>query len=146
MVRLEIRATQSEIMESFDFHTRTRLVFGSGAFGDLGALALELGFKRALVVADQGMIDCGYVGEAVRLLELSRVEAFGFHDFGENPDTVMVEAGRAFAAQLDIDSIIALGGGSSLDCAKGVNFTLTNGGSMRDYWGHAKLSSKPGAK
>ncbi|MGH9768286.1 MAG: iron-containing alcohol dehydrogenase, partial [Blastocatellia bacterium] len=35
---------------------------------------------------------------------------------------------------------------SSLDCAKGVNFTLTNGGSMRDYWGYGKLSSKPGAK
>ncbi|HEY6401951.1 MAG TPA: iron-containing alcohol dehydrogenase, partial [Blastocatellia bacterium] len=133
-------------MESFDFHTHTRLVFGSGAFRDLGALARELGFKRAMVVADQGMIDCGYVDEAVRLLELSRVEAFGFHDFSENPDTVMVEAGRAFAAQLDIDSIIALGGGSSLDCAKGINFTLTNGGSMRDYWGYAKASSKPGAK
>ncbi|HEU0185406.1 MAG TPA: iron-containing alcohol dehydrogenase [Blastocatellia bacterium] len=133
-------------MESFDFHTRTRLVFGSGAFGDLGALARELGFKRALVVADQGMIDCGYLDAAVKLLDLSRIEVFGFHDFGENPDTVMVEAGRAFAARLDIDSIIALGGGSSLDCAKGINFTLTNGGSMRDYWGYAKLSSKPGAK
>jgi len=47
---------------------------------------------------------------------------------------------------LKVDSIIALGGGSSLDCAKGVNFTLTNGGSMRDYWGYAKASSKPDGK
>jgi alcohol dehydrogenase len=133
-------------MESFDFHTRTRLVFGSGAFERLGELALDLGFNRALLVADQGMVACGYVEEAVKLLEASGLEVFSFHDFGENPDTAMVEAGRAFAAPLDIDSIIALGGGSSLDCAKGINFTLTNGGSMRDYWGYAKASSKPGAK
>jgi len=133
-------------MESFDFHTRTRLVFGSGAFERLGELARELGFNRTLLVADQGMVACGYVDEAVKLLDASRVEVLAFHDFGENPDTAMVEAGRAFAATLDADSIIALGGGSSLDCAKGINFTLTNGGSMRDYWGYAKASSKPGAK
>jgi alcohol dehydrogenase len=133
-------------MESFDFHTRARLVFGSGAFERLGALARELGFNRALLVADHGMVACGYVNEAVKSLEGSGVYVFAFHDFGENPDTVMVEAGRAFAAALRIDSIIALGGGSSLDCAKGINFTLTNGGSMRDYWGHAKVSSKPDSK
>ncbi|MBO0860717.1 MAG: iron-containing alcohol dehydrogenase, partial [Chloracidobacterium sp.] len=133
-------------MESFDFHTRTRLVFGSGAFERLGELARELGFNRALLVADQGMVACGYVDEAESLLKAFGVEVFPFHEFGENPDTAMVEAGRAFAAELGIDSIIALGGGSSLDCAKGINFTLTGGGSMRDYWGHAKASSKPGAK
>jgi alcohol dehydrogenase len=132
-------------MESFDFHTRTRLVFGSGAFERLGGLARDLGFNRTLLVADQGMVACGYVDEAAKLLDASRVEVFAFHDFGENPDTAMVEAGRAFAATLGVDSIVALGGGSSLDCAKGINFTLTNGGSMRDYWGYAKASSKPGA-
>src|SRR5215471_7306322 len=133
-------------MEPFDFHSRTRLVFGTGAFERLGALARDLGFGRALLVADRGMVACGYVDEAAPLLNASGVEVFGFHDFDENPDTAMVEGGRAFAAALGVDSIIALGGGSSLDCAKGINFTLTNGGSMRDYWGHAKVSSKPGAK
>jgi len=133
-------------MESFEFHSRTRLVFGSGAFEHLGELARELGSDRVLLVADQGMVSCGYVDEALKLLEAARIEVFAFHDFGENPDTAMVEAGRAFAAALGVDSIIALGGGSSLDCAKGINFTLTNGGSMRDYWGYAKASSKPDAK
>src|SRR5262252_8421613 len=133
-------------MESFDFHTRTHLVFGSGAFERLGELARDLGFDRTLLVADRGMVACGYVDEAAKLLDASRVEVFAFHDFGENPDTAMVEGGRAFAAALGVDSIVALGGGSSLDCAKGINFTLANGGSMRDYWGYAKASSKPGAK
>ena len=50
----------------------------------------------------------------------------------------MVEAARDFAAALNIDSIIALGGGSSLDCAKGINFLLTNGGRVQDYHGYGK--------
>mgnify|MGYP003694183863 CR=1 FL=1 len=50
----------------------------------------------------------------------------------------MVEAGATFAAPLKIDSLIALGGGSSLDCAKGINCLLTNGGHMRDYHGYGK--------
>ena len=52
----------------------------------------------------------------------------------------MVEAGRVFAAASGVDSIVAIGGGSSLDCAKGINFVLTNGGSMRDYRGHEKAT------
>jgi alcohol dehydrogenase len=50
----------------------------------------------------------------------------------------MVEIGRAFAAPLEIDSLVAWGGGSSLDCAKGINFLLTNGGRMQDYRGYGK--------
>src|SRR3989442_3993241 len=50
----------------------------------------------------------------------------------------MVEAGRAVAADANVDSIVAIGGGSSLDCAKGINFVHTNGGTMRDYWGFGK--------
>jgi alcohol dehydrogenase len=53
-----------------------------------------------------------------------------------------VERGRVLAADSDIDSIIALGGGSSLDCGKAINFLLTNGGTMRDYRGYGK-ASKP---
>ncbi|MGH8597142.1 MAG: iron-containing alcohol dehydrogenase [Gammaproteobacteria bacterium] len=133
-------------MESFDFHSRTRLIFGTGAFLRLGELARETGFKRSLLVADQGMIACGYVDAAVRSLRQSGVEPFLFHQFAENPDTAMVEAGRAFAAEPGIDSIIALGGGSSMDCAKGINFVLTNGGAMRDYWGYGKASAKTDGK
>ena len=54
----------------------------------------------------------------------------------------MIDAGRAYAAPLNVDLIVGLGGGSSLDCAKGINFVLTNGGTMRDYRGFGK-ASKP---
>ena len=53
----------------------------------------------------------------------------------------MVERGAAFAEPLNVDSIVAIGGGSSLDCAKGINFLLTNGGTMADYRGYGKATT-----
>lgn len=130
------------MMKSFDFHPRPRLVFGDGAINRLGELARELDFHRTLLVADRGVRACGYVERASRILYQAGIEVVTFHDFDANPDTEMVEAGRAFAASHKIDSIIGLGGGSSMDCAKGINFLLTNGGVMQDYWGFGK-ASKP---
>ena len=124
----------------FDFQSRTRVVFGPGSLHQLGTLATELGFRRALLAADRGMVAAGYVAEASRLLSRAGVAVFPFHDFEANPDTAMVEAGRMFAATQQIDSIVGLGGGSSMDCAKGINFVLTNGGRMQDYWGYGKAA------
>ena len=126
-------------MESFDFQPRTRVIFGSGAIERVGEVARELGFRRTLLVADRGLVTSGHVDEAISPLRQAGVEVFGFHDFEVNPDTRMIEVGRAFAEPLKIDSIIGLGGGSSLDCAKGINFLLTNNGQMKDYLGYGKV-------
>ena len=127
-------------MEAFDLTLRTRVVFGVGAMDRLGALARELGFTRTLVVADTGIVATGAVDRAARLLQGAGATPSFFHDFGANPDTDMVERGRVHAVSERVDSIVALGGGSSLDCAKGINFVVTNGGSMRDYRGHGKAA------
>ncbi len=125
-------------MTSFDFQPRTRVIFGAGTLGQLGACASELGFRRTLLVADRGILAAGYVEEAVKVLSAAGVAVFCFHDFDANPDSAMIEAGRAAAAPLGIDSLIGFGGGSSLDCAKGINFLLTNGGRIADYQGYGK--------
>jgi alcohol dehydrogenase len=127
-------------MLPFDFEPRTRVIFGPGAVSRLGRLARDLGFRRTLLVADRGIVDAGYVAPAVRTLESEDIETVCFHDFDQNPDSAMVEAGRALAAPLAIDSFVGLGGGSSLDCAKGINFLLTNGGTMADYRGYGKVA------
>ena len=108
----------------------------------LGELARELNFKRTLLVADRGLVESGHVDAAVGPLQKAGVEVFRFHDFEANPDTLMVENGARFTATLKIDSIIGLGGGSSMDCAKGIDFLLTNGGNMADYRGYGK-ATKP---
>jgi alcohol dehydrogenase len=119
-----------------------RVVFGPGALDQLGTLARQLAFTRALIVSDKGIVQAGFADRAARLLRAAGVDPTLFHDFDANPDTAMVEAGRVVAAAAQVDGIVALGGGSSLDCAKGINFVLTNGGSMREYRGHGK-AAKP---
>jgi alcohol dehydrogenase len=129
-------------MTPFDYRPRTRVLFGPGEFARVGEVARELGGTRCLLVADRGMVEAGYAQEATRALKARRMDVLAFHDFEPNPTTTMVEAGRAFAAPEGINLIVGLGGGSSLDCAKGINFVVTNGGTMKDYWGYGK-ASKP---
>src|SRR5690349_12814803 len=132
-------------MKSFDFQPRTHVIFGAGAINQLGNLAVELGFRRTLLVADHGLVASGHVDEALAPLRAAGIEVVRFHDFEANPDTRMIEAGTVFVRDQQIDSFIGLGGGSSMDCAKGINFLLTNGGRMADYrgYGNAKKSMLP---
>jgi alcohol dehydrogenase len=125
-------------MNSFDYQPQTRVVFGPGAIKRLGEQARELNFRKTLLVADRGLVKSGHVAEALTPLRAAGIEVEEFHEFDVNPDTQMIAAGCAFAAPLNVDSIIALGGGSSLDCAKGINFLLTNGGRMQNYHGYGK--------
>lgn len=127
-------------MQPFDFQKHTRIIYGEGKFKELGALASALNFRRVLLVSDKGLVDFGYMDLATKMLNGAGIKVFAFHDFDVNPDTKMIEAGRDFALPLDVDSIIGLGGGSSMDCAKGINFLLTNGGTMPDYWGFGKAT------
>jgi alcohol dehydrogenase len=128
-------------MVPFDFHPRTRVVFGRGSLERLGHLARDLGFRRTLLVADGGVVNAGHAARGARLLEAAGIETFLFTEFGPNPDSAMVEAGRSYSQPLDADAIVGIGGGSSLDCAKGINFLLTNGGAMSNYRGYGKAST-----
>src|SRR6201988_995997 len=96
-------------MTAFDYQPRTRIVYGAGSLRRLGDLSRELGFRRSLLVADRGMLQAGYVAAALVALDAAGVAATPYHDFGENTDSAMVEAGRAFAARPFNASL--LGGG-----------------------------------
>ena len=129
------------MINPFSFTLRTRLVFGSGSIKKIGQLAHELKLNKTLLVADRGLQISGHVDRVIRLLNESKIDVVPFHDFDVNPNTRMVERGHDFAVSYNVDSIIGLGGGSSLDCAKGINFLLTNGGTMTDYQGYGKASN-----
>ena len=128
------------VMTGFDFRPRTRLVFGPGTIERLGALAAELRVTRPLLVADRGLVAAGHVALAQHQLTRAGIEAVPFHGFDVNPDTTMIDAGCAAARPHEVDGIIGLGGGSSMDCAKGINFVLTNGGHIEDYQGYGKAT------
>lgn len=112
---------------------------GPGTLLGLGFIASkELGFRTTLLVVDPGLRHSSMHAQAEGSLMGQGIAVHVFHDFEPNPDSDTIERGRAFAAPLGIDSIVALGGGSALDTAKGINFLLTNGGRMQDYRGYGK--------
>ncbi len=120
---------------------KTRVVEGRGAVSQLGALARELGASRVFLVSDPGVVAAGHAARAQTVLEAAGLTVALFDDVQENPSTDTVarglEAARAFAPDL----YIAVGGGSAIDAAKGVNFLEVCGGAMEDYWGHDKATS-----
>lgn len=125
-------------LQPFDFHTPTRVVFGPGTLNRLGELARELGESRVLLVTDPGLNQAGHPQRAVHSLKEAGLDVFVFDQVEENPSSKHVENGVRFARNLAIDLIVSVGGGSAMDCAKGINFLLTNGGQMSDYKGFGK--------
>ena len=119
-----------------------RVVFGAGRLAELGGLAAELGAKRVLVVTDPGIIAAGHVERGAESLRRAGLNVTVFDGAHENPTTEHVDAGVAVAKDAAIDFIVGLGGGSAMDCAKGINIILTNGGAIRDYWGVDKTTDR----
>ena len=127
---------------SFDHQPHTRIVFGPGCIERVGELTRGLGAKKVLLVTDPGIAAAGHAEKVRRALESSGLEVNLFAQARENPTVRCVEECVAVARSANIDTIVGLGGGSSMDTAKGCNFLLTNGGRMQDYWGVGK-ASKP---
>jgi alcohol dehydrogenase len=129
-------------LAGFDLNPRTRLVFGNGTLNQLGNIARELGGNRVLLVTDRGIAAAGHADRAVSILEAAGLRVAVYDAVRENPTTGDVAECLAVARGHQTDLIVGLGGGSSMDTAKGTNFLLTNGGEMKDYWGVGK-ANKP---
>lgn len=136
------RHASAASLPSFDYVPLTRVVFGSGTLSRLGDLVRELGGRRVLLVTDPGLEEAGHPQRALALLREAGLEAFVFDGVEENPTDRHVEAGLREARRHAVDFLVAVGGGSAMDCAKGINFLYTNGGRMADYKGFGK-ATKP---
>lgn len=129
-------------MAPFDFNCPTRIVFGPGRLAELGELTRTIrGTRRAMVVSDPGIIQAGHTRRCVELLNAAGIETLIFDGVQENPTTDNVTAGVEVAKEYQPDAIVAVGGGSSMDCCKGINFVHSCGGRMQDYWGVGKATA-----
>ncbi|HZK82705.1 MAG TPA: iron-containing alcohol dehydrogenase [Humisphaera sp.] len=117
-----------------------RVAFGPGALGHLGSIVRAEGGSRVLLVTDPGIREAGHVERAVRALYRANVAVRVFDAVKENPTVIHVGHGVFAAREFKPDLIVGLGGGSAMDCAKGINFLHTNGGRMQDYWGVDKAT------
>src|SRR5215212_2065864 len=122
--------------------SNVRVVFSAGAIDRLGEILTAEGGRRVLLVSDPGIRDAGHEERAVRSLYKAGLALKVFDEVEENPTIIHVGKGVIAARPFKPDIIVGLGGGSAMDCGKGINFLLTNGGRVHDYWGVNK-ATKP---
>lgn len=127
-------------IESFEAGMRTRVIFGPGAVSRIGEVVRGLGARRTLLVTDNGIVRAGHADRVECSLRQAGIDTASFAEVRENPTTEDVDRGMVVAREAQPDLLVALGGGSAMDCAKGINFLLTNGGAIRDYWGIGKAT------
>lgn len=117
-------------------HSPVEVLFGDGALARVGELARSHGARsRVLVVTDRAILNCGYASQALSRLADEFLEYIVFDEVHTNPTADTVAAGLAVARRQSLDMIIAIGGGSVMDCAKGINLLLNCGGTISDYRG-----------
>src|SRR4051794_34630601 len=120
--------------------SRVRIIFGPGHLNGIGDIARAEGATRVLLVSDPGITEAGHVERAVRSLYKADVPVRVYDGADQNPTTENVRKAVIAARPFKPDLIIGLGGGSAMDCAKGINFIFTNGGRIQDYLGVNKAT------
>jgi len=126
----------------YSYFMPTVNLMGAGAVAEVGNQTKILGGSKALVVTDKPLINAGIVKKVTDFLEKSGVEYVIFDSVQPNPTVENVHEGVDLYKKENCDVIIAVGGGSPIDCAKGIGLVITNGGSIKDYEGLDK-SEKP---
>lgn len=122
-------------MKTYSYQLPTRIEFGNGVSKQVGAEAQALGATRALVVTDPGVLAAGLVDPIVADLTEAGIATVVFDRVAPNPrDTDIDEGGRVAAAE-HVDLIVAVGGGSPMDTAKGIGVLQTHGGKITDWEG-----------
>lgn len=110
-------------------------VFGVGARHLAGQYAANFCLRRVLVVTDPGVTACGWTEDVLRSLCDSGLECHVFANISPNPRTDEVMAGAAVYRRHDCQAIVAVGGGSPMDCAKAIGAVSTNNCSVLDFEG-----------
>ena len=125
------------------YQSPTRLVQRLGAIKELGTEAGLLGMRRPLLVTDAGVKAAGLLDTALEALRGSDVEPVVFDRVKANPGVELVDAGAAEYRAQGCDGLVAIGGGSSMDTAKGIGVVAVHDGSIVDYeWGHSPIRSR----
>lgn len=127
-------------------HSPVRVAFGDGALDRLGDIASGLGASHVLLVTDPAIRGAGHADRAVERLRERSIRVSIFDGAETNPTDRCIERGCEAARSsaigaAPIDLVVGLGGGSAMDCAKGINLVLSAGGRAADYRGDPPLDA-----
>ncbi len=111
------------------------ITFGAGARFAAGRFAANLGLERVLLVTDPGVRAAGWADQVAARLEQAGIAYSVFADVTPNPRAEEVMAGARVFQQEKCDGLVAVGGGSPMDCAKGIGIVSSNGGHILEFEG-----------
>jgi alcohol dehydrogenase len=115
------------------------IIFGRGSLRYAGRCARRIGAEKVFLVSDPGLEQAGWVDRLTETLEEEKLCWVYFNDVVSNPRDLQVEQGAALYRQEQADVVIAVGGGSPMDAAKGIAVVASNGGQIRDYEGANRI-------
>jgi alcohol dehydrogenase len=115
------------------------IIFGQGSLRYAGRCARRLGAEKVFLVSDPGLEKVGWVDHLTETLEQEKLRWVYFNDIVSNPRDFQVERGAAIYKEEEADVVIALGGGSPMDAAKGIALVASNGGQIHDYEGANRI-------
>src|SRR5690554_135726 len=119
------------------------IVFGTGARKSVANFASNLGAKHVFLVSDPDVTAAGWVSEIVDLLTVASLRVTIFTGVSANPRVDEVMAGAELYKSSECDVIVAIGGGSPMDCAKGVGIIASNGRHILDFEGVDTITNPP---
>lgn len=129
-------------MKEFTFHTSTKIVFTTDVYPCIESQLRDAGVEKPFLVTDKNMLNHPQVKKIVENIKHAGFEVTVFSGVEPDPSTLVVEAGIKEYKNGNCDSILALGGGSSIDTARAVGIVISNGGRIEDYEGRNKFSKK----
>ena len=126
----------------FQFYLPVRLSFGAGKAETLGEETVKYGKKALIVTGRSSAKKSGLLDRAVKLLEREGVQADIFDEAEPNPLASTVRKGAEIARAKKSQVILGLGGGSIIDCAKGIAFSACNPGDVFEIYSMAGSREK----
>ncbi|MEL7566848.1 MAG: iron-containing alcohol dehydrogenase, partial [Dehalobacterium sp.] len=128
---------------SFNFSAKLNIIFKPGAVKVLDKELKNQGIEKVLIVTDPGVLKASLHKNLVLSLDKENIPYQIFSDVEPNPRDTTCEKAALLAKEFKADTVIGIGGGSSLDTAKCVSFLLTNSGRVKDYNGKDKVKNDP---
>ncbi|MCG8619711.1 MAG: iron-containing alcohol dehydrogenase [Desulfobacterales bacterium] len=117
------------------------IIFGNGSRFLAGEYCRKFYIRKPMIVTDAGVIDAGWAGQVEDSLLAEEITPVVFSDVTPNPRDHEVMAGADLYMDAGCDAIISVGGGSPMDCAKGIGMVASNGGNILDYEGVDKIGA-----
>ncbi len=130
------------LLRNFSFELPTRIVYGADSAAKLPDCLRDEGYRNILIVTDKGIQESGLLAPVMARLEEASLLCTVFDDVEANPKDYNVQAGAENAREYDVDCIVAIGGGSPIDCAKAISVVATHGGQVREYADRSKITER----